>query len=852
MSVNYYEEQRRLNEIRRRNIDRDDQIFGDRWNYQQGVNMSDVVQMTYDHSQDNKIVSSENDRAYADRYSIVDEAKSILLTIAKPDDVSIMLDYLDDATLRHFVSNSKRIVKEIKINKYKLTPYDFVSYLTNDMTEQENKLKSKSDVSSAPVRTPPPVRAPPPPRIVPPSVVRPDFYPEYDDEDDEEYDDEVDNLLFINQLKREFQISDEEFGRLQNKLAANAHLTQKESEIYRALLGFQRAHEMQGLRQPPMDEYVRTPAPLVDYDERPRSNSIGEEKKEPFIERPRSNSMDEEKVPDVEDINDTKIRFLAPSDEYNDITLILDDTTTTETGKTIKQQFESLKFSDLELLVEKWKLNGLLKPDFDVRNRAGNQKQVATIRKELFEAARKAYLSQTEQVLKPAKLSKNEYREKIMFLQKIVDINSRAINDVKSNADINAVVNLLKANNGLTLTDIRNITNATTFTKKKKTLQNIVKNITTEYFRLTGMNEEENINLVEQQLKKIAEEERNREAKESNKLNKFQNINDIIDHQSSLDELDVDDFKSLLNKLNLREENKRLILYTQGHLLVSKHLMKKRLIEYANSVIKQKLIRQEENANAINVYKQIKANEKVIEQYNNLENVASLEHILNSCGALSERDKRILKATPKPENKLHKLREILKFAIESYNEIPQEEVQGNGLRFKKHLKKPKIYGRGMSVETQTNSQTSRYKKDRKYFDKIYIDLGKLKKNILFCKYIINNSNIPKLKTQTIDNDCKEVILDIIGDKFSERIYNRLDDKNKRIVRNFIRAFKFDLNVNDNEDDEFNKQFQILLGSYYSGNDSPEIRTQLKRYVRQAIAENLISQKESLSLLYELG
>ena len=132
-------------------------------------------------------------------------------------------------------------------------------------------------------------------------------------------------------------------------------------------------------------------------------------------------------------------------------------------------------------------------------------------------------------------------------------------------------------------------------------------------------------------------------------------------------------------------------------------------------------------------------------------------------------------------------------------------------------------------------------------------MDKLKNNVLFCKYIKNNTNIPRLKTQSINNDTKDVIDDIINERFNIKVYNQLNEHDKRIVANFTKYFKFDLGIdNSSENNEFNKQFLILIGSYYAGNDSPEVKNQLKRYIRKAMSESLISNKEGLNLLYELN
>ena len=55
-----------------------------------------------------------------------------------------------------------------------------------------------------------------------------------------------------------------------------------------------------------------------------------------------------------------------------------------------------------------------------------------------------------------------------------------------------------------------------------------------------------------------------------------------------------------------------------------------------------------------------------------------------------------------------------------------------------------------------------------------------------------------------------------------------------------------------KNEEFNKKFQISLGRYYAGKDSPEIKNQLKRYIRRAMSESLINTKDGLNLLYELS
>jgi len=157
------------------------------------------------------------------------------------------------------------------------------------------------------------------------------------------------------------------------------------------------------------------------------------------------------------------------------------------------------------------------------------------------------------------------------------------------------------------------------------------------------------------------------------------------------------------------------------------------------------------------------------------------------------------------------------------------------------------------TDTNIPSKEKKYKTYRQYFDKVYIDKKKLADNILFCKYIHNNTNIPRLKTQMISNDLKELIMDVLNDRYNKKIYDTLDDTDKKIFRTFNKCFKFNLEVPENKEDlEFKERFNVLVGSYYSGNNSSELKTELKKYVRLALAQGLVSQTQALSLFVELN
>ena len=80
----------------------------------------------------------------------------------------------------------------------------------------------------------------------------------------------------------------------------------------------------------------------------------------------------------------------------------------------------------------------------------------------------------------------------------------------------------------------------------------------------------------------------------------------------------------------------------------------------------------------------------------------------------------------------------------------------------------------------------------------------------------------------------------------------MGDEDKRLVKRFAKCVKMSLDLDDDLDKEFQKEYEILLGEYQSGNDSPEIKSKLKRFVVQAIQENLIPRHQAMMLLFQLS
>jgi len=169
-----------------------------------------------------------------------------------------------------------------------------------------------------------------------------------------------------------------------------------------------------------------------------------------------------------------------------------------------------------------------------------------------------------------------------------------------------------------------------------------------------------------------------------------------------------------------------------------------------------------------------------------------------------------------------------------------------------NLRKRPIYGRGFSLNTHMGEvNTGRTHRFYKY--KFYIDLKKLANNILCVKYALNDLTNPRLKPLHISNEVKNIIYDILANRFNNRLYNQLQNVGeKRLIKKLVEICKFDIEIDDESDKEFQKNYEILLGEWKAGNNSPEVKNALKRYVIEAYNENKVPKNQAMMLLYELS
>jgi len=179
-------------------------------------------------------------------------------------------------------------------------------------------------------------------------------------------------------------------------------------------------------------------------------------------------------------------------------------------------------------------------------------------------------------------------------------------------------------------------------------------------------------------------------------------------------------------------------------------------------------------------------------------------------------------------------------------EFPDKKKTGKGFKLKKH----RIVGKGM--EGVNDAKKSKESVMKKIINGKYIDLNKLKNNIICIRYCKTRALVPNVKVQHVSNDIKEIINDIIDDKFEKRLFEKLNVNDKRLVKRIVDSLKLDIDTSSKEDEEYQRQFEICLGEFHAGNTNPQIKAKLKQYIMESMESGLLPRRECFKLLFELA
>jgi hypothetical protein len=197
-------------------------------------------------------------------------------------------------------------------------------------------------------------------------------------------------------------------------------------------------------------------------------------------------------------------------------------------------------------------------------------------------------------------------------------------------------------------------------------------------------------------------------------------------------------------------------------------------------------------------------------------------------------------------------RDLINIATRLGYENETNTKTGSGLR------RRRITGRGSPERTDSEGDSEVEDKEvlsgKKMFlnnHKFAINLEKLRRNILHVFYVSSRASIPSLKREHISSDTRDVLLDILGDKYSDKLFNKLQPDEQRLISTFVRIMKFPIDMKE-FDESYEKNYQVLMGQVNSGQNNPKVKAELKLYILRGISENLIPKSQGQLMLYNLS
>ena len=142
---------------------------------------------------------------------------------------------------------------------------------------------------------------------------------------------------------------------------------------------------------------------------------------------------------------------------------------------------------------------------------------------------------------------------------------------------------------------------------------------------------------------------------------------------------------------------------------------------------------------------------------------------------------------------------------------------------------------------------------QKLADKYYVNRRLLNQGILDIRYLKNGHKTHIQNSSMMSNNAKDVLNDMFDDKkLDSDKFVKLNNFEKDLIRqvnNHYLNSKYKLN--DDDDDLFNKNYQILVGEWRSGNNNIMIRKQIMAYLDHAVDLGKITHHEKRKIEHSL-
>ncbi len=129
-------------------------------------------------------------------------------------------------------------------------------------------------------------------------------------------------------------------------------------------------------------------------------------------------------------------------------------------------------------------------------------------------------------------------------------------------------------------------------------------------------------------------------------------------------------------------------------------------------------------------------------------------------------------------------------------------------------------------------------------------MKKLNNNVLEIRYSSNRHLIP-IKSQYISSNVKACIMDAMKKHtIDPQIFQKLTSVEKNLIRSLLKYFDIDDELDN--DEAFNKRFEVIRGEILAGNNNIALKREAKEYLLHAMNTSKISRQNYINAIQELG
>ena len=181
--------------------------------------------------------------------------------------------------------------------------------------------------------------------------------------------------------------------------------------------------------------------------------------------------------------------------------------------------------------------------------------------------------------------------------------------------------------------------------------------------------------------------------------------------------------------------------------------------------------------------------------------------------------------------------EAIDNAFPGLQQVEINRILGRGLKSKKSKKnRHKTFGSGIASHNIDS--------------KFYVDMKYLNRDQLAVKYKSTQTWV--MRPTHLTEPTKKVVMDILLNKLDQKAYDKLNENEKDIIRQFCDLAKIKVcQAYNQEIENLQLKAEVLIGEIKSGNDSKVVKQMLIQAIEMLMKHHGISKIEGLELLNQL-